>query len=505
MTPAPSSPAVLKVSELAEALKSRLETSFPRVVVEGEIFSFRSRNPAGHAYFDLKDERAQLPLVVFKGVFDKLPDPSFIRNGTLVRVTGRVSLYPPSGRMQIVASSIQPAGEGALLLRLARLREKLAAEGLFDPSRKRPLPLLPLRIGIVTSPTGAVIRDIQNTLARHDTRVRLLLAPARVQGEGAAAEIAAALDFLNSLPVPPDLVILARGGGSLEDLWCFNEEILVRAVARSRVPTVSAVGHQTDFTLCDYAADLRAETPTAAAELVARIHSDLSARIADLARTLALLPSRRIAEWHTRLARAATPFAHPERVLEIPAQRLDAASARILQALSSLPSALRRRISDASRRLSSASAVRLERSRSALAALSPRLAFALRQSLPLARRRLLGLQDRLRLLDPRAVLARGYSLTRLADGTLLSTPSAAPPGTPIFTELAGGSLTSVVTDAPPTQEKNHDPENPAEPQVRGRPPAPRRTGDPDGIRQTRPRGHGQSLRRGTDPDQGLLF
>ena len=505
MTPSPSSPPpALKVSQLVNALKNCLESSFPHVVVEGEIFSFRSRNAAGHAYFDLKDESAQLSLVVFRGVFDKIPDPSFIRNGSLVRVTGRISVYPGSGRMQLVASSIQPAGEGALLLRLARLREKLDAEGLFDPARKRPLPVLPLRVGIVTSPTGAVIRDIQNTLARHDTRVRLLLAPARVQGEGAAAEIAAALDFLNALPAPPDLIVLARGGGSLEDLWCFNEETLVRAVARSRVPTVSAVGHQTDFTLCDFAADVRAETPTAAAELVARIHSDLSARIAELSRTLALHPSRRIAEWRTRFFAAAAPFAHPERVLEIPAQRLDHASTRILRALSTLPEALRRRVSDASRRLSSASAVRIERARSSLSSLSPRLAFALRQSLPLAKRRLLGLQDRLRLLDPRAVLARGYSLTRLPNGAIVRSPADAPPGTTLYTELAGGTLASVVAPTP-EQETRHDPENPAEPQIRSRPPTTRGTGDPDGIRQPRPGRHGQSLRRGTDPDQGLLF
>lgn len=504
MTPSPSSSPALKVSQLVNALKNCLESSFPHVVVEGEIFSFRSRNAAGHAYFDLKDESAQLPLVVFRGVFDKIPDPSFIRNGSLVRVSGRISLYPPSGRMQLVVNSIQPAGEGALLLRLARLREKLAAEGLFDPARKRPLPTLPLRVGVVTSPTGAVIRDIQNTLARHDTRLRLLLAPVRVQGDGAADEIAAALDFLNALPSPPDLIVIARGGGSLEDLWCFNEETLVRAVARSRVPTVSAVGHQTDFTLCDYAADVRAETPTAAAELLARIHSDLAKRVSDLARSLALLPSRRLAEWQTRLARAASPFAHPERVLEIPAQRLDAASSRILQALSALPAALRHRVADASRRLSSASAVRIERARSSLSSLSPRLAFALRQALPLARRRLLGLQDRLRLLDPRAVLARGYSLTRLPGGAIVRSPADAPPGTTLFTELAGGTLASVVAPTP-EQETSHDPEKPAEPQIRSRPPTTRGTGDPDGIRQPRPRRNGQGFRGGTDPDQGLLF
>src|SRR5471030_2211300 len=275
------------VSELSFALKRELEGAFPRVRVRGEI-SQPSFPRSGHAYFRLKDENAVLDGVCWKGTLPRLGIK--IEEGMEVIATGKITTYAGSSRYQIIIERMELAGEGALLKLLEDRRKKLAAEGLFDLDKKRELPFLPEVIGVVTSPSGAVIRDILHRLADRFPR-RVLVWPVAVQGEKAAAEVAAAFAGFNRLPekgpVPrPDVLIVARGGGSLEDLWAFNEEIVVRAAAASVIPLISAVGHETDTTLIDFAADVRAPTPTAAAELAVPVRTELLAQTLDFERRL---------------------------------------------------------------------------------------------------------------------------------------------------------------------------------------------------------------------------
>ncbi len=273
------------VTELSMALKKSVETGFSQVRVTGEISGFK-RHTSGHLYFTLKDETSVLDGVCWRGTAQNMSVSP--QDGMQVIASGRLTTYPGRSKYQIVVEHMEPAGEGALLKLLEERKKKLAAEGLFDESRKQPLPFLPLLVGIVTSPTGAVIRDILHRLQERFP-VPVLLWPVTVQGEGAATQVAAAIRGFNTLPNRPDLLIVARGGGSLEDLWAFNEEIVVRAVAESTIPIISAIGHETDVTLIDFAADKRAPTPTAAAEFAVPLRSHL---IQMLAQHSARLTSR---------------------------------------------------------------------------------------------------------------------------------------------------------------------------------------------------------------------
>ncbi len=276
----------LTVSELSAALRRTVEDTYGHVRVRGEISGYRGPHSSGHAYFALKDEGARIDAVIWKTAFGRMrirPE-----EGLEVIATGRLTTYPGRSSYQIVIESLEPAGLGALMALLEQRKRKLAAEGLFDESRKQRLPYLPTVIGVVTSPTGAVIRDILHRLAERFPR-HVVVWPVRVQGDGAAEEIAAAIRGFNALagdgPVPrPDLLIVARGGGSIEDLWSFNEEIVVRAAADSVIPLISAVGHETDVTLIDFVSDRRAPTPTAAAEIAVPVRSDMIGRIDGLVR-----------------------------------------------------------------------------------------------------------------------------------------------------------------------------------------------------------------------------
>src|SRR5580658_9182206 len=278
----------LTVSELSASLKRTVEDTYGYVRVRGEISGYRGPHSSGHVYLALKDESAKIDAVIWKGVFGRMRIKP--EEGLEVIVTGKLTTYPSRSSYQIIVETLEPAGIGALMALLEERKQKLAAEGLFDEARKQLLPYLPNVIGVVTSPTGAVIRDILHRLADRFPR-HVLLWPVKVQGDGAADEIAAAIRGFNALPaegpIPrPDLLIVARGGGSIEDLWSFNEEIVVRAAADSMIPLISAVGHETDVTLIDFAADRRAPTPTAAAEIAVPVKADLLARIDDLARRL---------------------------------------------------------------------------------------------------------------------------------------------------------------------------------------------------------------------------
>jgi exodeoxyribonuclease VII large subunit len=319
------------VSDLAGALKRTLEEAFGHVRLRGEVSGYRGPHSSGHAYFCLKDQNARIDAVIWKGAFGRLK----IRpeEGMEVIATGRISTFPGSSKYQVIVESLEPAGIGALMKLLEERRRKLTAEGLFDVARKRPLPYLPRVIGVVTSPTGAVIRDILHRLEDRFPR-QVLVWPVRVQGETCAAEVAAAIRGFNALspggPIPrPDVLIVARGGGSIEDLWGFNEEVVIRAVAEGEIPLVSAVGHETDWTLIDHAADMRAPTPTGAAEMVVPVRADLVVAVQDLSRRHMESALRVVEHRRSDLRSAARALPAPDALFAPKRQRLDLAAAKL--------------------------------------------------------------------------------------------------------------------------------------------------------------------------------
>ena len=323
---APNNNPELTVSELASALKRTVEDRFGLVRVRGEISNYRGPHSSGHVYFSLKDQNARLDAVIWKGAFARLRTRP--EEGLEVIATGKITTFPGKSSYQIVIESIEPAGVGALMALLDERRKKLAAEGLFDEARKQLLPYLPRTIGVVTSPTGAVIRDILHRIRDRFPR-DVLVWPVRVQGDTAAAEVAAAIRGFNALEeggriARPDVLIVARGGGSLEDLWAFNEEIVVRAAADSMIPLVSAIGHETDTTLIDFASDLRAPTPTGAAEKVTPVRVDLLAQLAESARRHAHAQTRLIDTRRTALRALVRILPTPESILGARRQSLDA-------------------------------------------------------------------------------------------------------------------------------------------------------------------------------------
>ncbi len=395
------------VSALAARIRGGLEQWFRDVWVEGELSNVRFVASSPHVYFTVKDAGAQVACSFFHAA--RNPDASrVLRDGAKVRLRGGVSFYGPQGKCQLVVRSAEPVGEGELMLRFEALKRRLAAEGLFDESKKRPLPALPRVVGIVTSPTGAAIRDMLNVTRRRFAGLHVLLAPARVQGDGAAEEIAAAIALLNRVEPRPDVLIVGRGGGSIEDLWCFNEEVVARAVRASAIPVISAVGHEIDFTICDFAADLRAPTPSAAAELVVKNREDLVATVASLWRRLSLAASRSTSAARSRLELCARSraFAQPAAVVRDHAQRVDLLSQRLESSLL-----------DAARR-----------ARLRLGALAPRPEAAARGRLAAARARLDALRAAHAALDPMAVLSRGYALVRDPSGRVLTKASDLAPG-----------------------------------------------------------------------------
>jgi exodeoxyribonuclease VII large subunit len=421
----------LSVSELSGALKRSVEDMFSHVRVRGEISGYK-RVASGHAYLTLKDERANLDGVIWKGT----PVAFRPEDGAEVIATGRLTTFPGRSRYQLVIERLELAGQGALMALLDQRRRALAAEGLFDQERKRRLPYLPRLIGVVTSPTGAVIRDILHRLEdRCPTHV--ILWPVVVQGDGAAAQIAAAVKGMANLPQPPDLIIVARGGGSIEDLWAFNEEIVVRAVAASPIPTISAVGHETDVTLCDFAADVRAPTPTAAAEMAVPVRAELHAQVRELALRTQRCANRYAERAGERLDATARRLPTLDRLLAPQRQKLDDLGER-------LPRALGRRLAEARGELSQASgalrpgllAARIARSKERLAAARLRPALVMMR-ISDAQDRLARLWRVAEQLHPDKPLARGYARIEGRDGKTVSTAPAA---------RAAGTLTLVFAD-----------------------------------------------------------
>jgi exodeoxyribonuclease VII large subunit len=374
-----SNVAELSVSELSAALKQTVEDRFGFVRVRGEISNYKGPHSSGHAYFDLKDQSARIGAVIWKGVFGRLKTRP--QEGLEVIATGKVTTYPVNSKYQLVIEALEPAGIGALMALLEERRRLLAAEGLFDESRKRPLPFLPSCIGVVTSPTGAVIRDILHRIAERFPR-HVLVWPVRVQSESSAGEIAAAIDGLNALPEHgalrrPDVIIVARGGGSLEDLWSFNEEIVVRAAAQSLVPLISAVGHETDWTLIDHAADLRAPTPTAAAEKAVPVRGDLLGTLADLARRHIGAAWRFVDARKSQLRALARALPQGDRMLALRRQQLDSFETRLFAVRSRACERLSLGLARLAHRLSQQSPhARIAQKKERLRGLALRLAYA---------------------------------------------------------------------------------------------------------------------------------
>ncbi|MDX6806883.1 exodeoxyribonuclease VII large subunit [Terrihabitans rhizophilus] len=403
---APSNAPEITVSELSASLKRTIEDAFGYVRVRGEISGYRGPHSSGHAYFCLKDESARIDAVVWKTTFSRMKFKP--EEGLEVIATGKLTTFAGKSSYQIVVDSIAPAGVGALMALLEERRRKLAAEGLFDASRKRPIPFLPQTIGVVTSPTGAVIRDILHRLADRFPR-RVIVWPVRVQGETSAAEVAAAIRGFNALPqngpVPrPDVLIVARGGGSLEDLWGFNEEAVVRAAAESTIPLISAVGHETDTTLIDFAADVRAPTPTGAAEMAVPVRSELLAGVgACSARMLGAL-GRLVNGRRTELRSAARALPSAEALLATPRQRLDILAGRLAPALVAHERNKRILFSQAAARLQpSLVRSKLERRAEQVESLHRHACRALKSNTQTWRQRLSGSSARLK---PEALLSR---------------------------------------------------------------------------------------------------
>jgi exodeoxyribonuclease VII large subunit len=402
--------AVLSVSQLSQQLAAVMEERFPAVWVEGEISNFKVYG-SGHAYFTLKDEGAQLRCVLFRNRARRIRfEP---KDGLHVMGFGAVEVYAQRGEYQLVVELLEPKGVGALQLAFEQLKERLHAEGLFSAARKRPLPRFPRKIGIVTSPSGAALRDMLRVIGRRYGDIHIVVAPARVQGEGAAAEVAQGIRELNALG-GVDVIIVGRGGGSLEDLWAFNDEMLARTIAASKIPVISAVGHEVDFTIADFVADVRAATPSNAAELVVKEKRAVVESLADLSVRLRRGIGRALAAHRDRLerTRGRRVLTDPARPLRDLDRRLDDARARLRQAALAAIARGEHRVELAGRSLRALSPVaRTLTGRRALTDLHGRLARGLRQTLDRSHHHLGAAAGRLDSLSPLAVLGRGYSLT----------------------------------------------------------------------------------------------
>jgi exodeoxyribonuclease VII large subunit len=433
------------VTEIAHALKRTLEDTFGHVRVRGEISGFRGPHSSGHCYFSIKDEGAKLDAVIWRGSFGRLR--SKLQEGLEVIATGKITSYPQKSGYQIVIEAIEPAGVGALMALLEERKRKLQAEGLFDEARKKPIPYLPKVIGVVTSPTGAVIRDILHRLNDRFPR-HVLVWPVRVQGDTCAAEVAAAIAGFNAMAVKPDVIIVARGGGSLEDLWSFNEEVVARAVAASAIPLISAVGHETDTTLIDYVSDLRAPTPTAAAEKVVPVRVDLLAELANKGARLQGGLRRGMEERRTRVKSAARALPRPDELLGLARQRFDSASGRLVQALKANTREHGARLNRVGPRLSLAplKAV-IANERRALDVSGQRSLRALTRIVEFRRQRFDGVAKLLDTLSYKSVLHRGFALVRNEKGQPIHTASAVKPGRALTIEFADGEV-KVREDSP---------------------------------------------------------
>ena len=443
MSPVPDSPLnstrrVYQVGELARLLQSLLDDALPQIWLEGEISNFR--NPSGHWYFALKDADAQLRCAMFRNANRLVSQAP--RDGQQVLVRGRITLYAPRGDLQMIVEHMEPAGEGALRAAFEQLKRKLEAEGLFNPAQRRPIPVLPHRIAIITSASGAALHDIRTTLARRFPLVPVELIPVPVQGEAAAPAIAEALTGAVA-GTGADVVILARGGGSLEDLWAFNEEIVARAIRACPAPVITGVGHETDITIADLAADLRAATPTAAAEHAVPDQRAVRDRLRQADERLHRAAGARLRSASERLAALVARLGRqsPQRQLHTGAQRTDELAQRLLRLTVSRLELRRQRVSGLAARLARRHPERAVQSlRQRLQTLDQRLGAGASRQLADRQARLRGLHARLFSCGPEQVLARGYALVSDRHGRLLRDPASVADGERLRIRLAAGEL-----------------------------------------------------------------
>jgi len=483
------------VSEISGALKRAVEDQFGHVRVRGEISGYRGPHSSGHAYFSLKDDRARLEAVVWKGTMSRLKFRP--EEGMEVIATGKLTTYPGSSKYQIVIDSLEPAGAGALMALLEERKRKLAAEGLFDRERKRALPFMPLVLGVITSPTGAVIRDILHRI-KDRFPLHVVVWPVRVQGETSGAGVTTAVQGFNALtddgPIRrPHLLIVARGGGSLEDLWGFNDEALARAVAASDIPVISAVGHETDWTLVDYAADLRAPTPTGAAEFAVPVKAELEATLANLAARLRGCMSRHTDRKRQELRAAARALPSPDQLLALPRRHFDEVTSRLsralivnterkrarLEAMRLSPATLDRKMTETRRiidrdmarayaalravlrerrgrfdrtlpRLSPQPLLRRQKQAGEqVAALERRLDQATIMRLERLRGRVTQAERLLSTLSHQSILERGFVLVTDAQGDLLKRAAEVTPHAALSLRFADGAVGAIATDGTP--------------------------------------------------------
>jgi exodeoxyribonuclease VII large subunit len=401
--------AILTVSELTREIKEILENRFPDVWVEGEISNVRIP-PSGHIYLTLKDDTSQIRAVLFKMQARTL---RFVaEDGLQVICRGRVSLYEKRGDYQLILASMEPKGIGALQLAFLQLKEKLEKEGFFDPARKKPIPMVPQKIGIVTSPTGAVIRDMLHILKRRFENLHILLYPVRVQGEGASDEIVEALKYFNQW-TDADVIIVGRGGGSLEDLWAFNEESVARAIYHSRIPIVSAVGHETDYTVSDFVADLRAPTPSAAAELVVRDKKEIKNILRYLRGRLENETVQIFQGYRTHVSHLVRIFEEPQKKIEEYFLRMDDLVNRLrLFASWTLRRKREKQLHLSENLLLRSPMERLKNLRSFLSEVRKRMGQNVNHTMEIHRHRVAGILGKLDSLSPLSILQRGYSITR---------------------------------------------------------------------------------------------
>lgn len=433
---AASNQAEFSVTEISHALKRSIEDRFSHVRVRGEISGYRGAHSSGHCYFSLKDEGAKIDAVIWRGGFNRLK--AKLQEGLEVVASGKLTSYPGKSSYQIIIENVEPAGVGALMALLEERKKKLAAEGFFDADRKRPLPYLPERVGVVTSPTGAVIRDILHRLSDRFPR-HVLVWPVRVQGETAAAEVVAAIKGFNEMADRPDVIIVARGGGSLEDLWPFNDEAIVRAVAASEIPVISAIGHETDTTLIDHVADWRAPTPTAAAERAVPVRADLLAETASLLARQRRAIARVMQERRLRLQSASRALPKPEDMLATSRQWFDGVSQR-------LPASLRANVQrhglalarTAGRLSAKGLQQRVGEQSRRLAELNTRGTRALRLLLMRGRERFASEAKMLLSLSYKSVLSRGFALVRDGKGNPIHEAAALVATTPLSIEFRDG-------------------------------------------------------------------
>lgn len=450
------------VSEISAALKKTVEDRFGHVRIRGEITGFRGPHSSGHCYFALKDDRARIEAVIWKGNYNRLQHKP--EEGLEVVASGKLTTYPGSSKYQIVIDNLEPAGAGALMALLEERKKKLEAEGLFAPERKQLLPYMPRRIGVVTSPTGSVIRDILHRIGDRFP-LHVLVWPVRVQGETTGAEVSNGIIGFNAMPEGqrPEVIIVARGGGSIEDLWGFNDEEVVRAAAGSDIPLISAVGHETDWTLIDYASDVRAPTPTGAAEMAVPVKAELDASVASYRARLQSALTRKFDKSKSDFRAAARGLASPDSLLEMPRRRLDEASGRLGRGLDLATRTKRASFEQVAVRLSSRGlVVSVERNRERLANIVRRAATAHKNTLAIFGNRLADIERRApdaftghvtnamkrfgqaeRLLDSlsyKSVLQRGYAVVKNPDGSPVKSAASVKAGNSYNVEMSDGDF-----------------------------------------------------------------